>query len=321
MNPENLYYVYQLGLTNGDVQHRCLGKFYLQGTNFVLLEDHGLPFDLSENSTPNDIAQSIHRLSVSPYSRVVCQADIQAGKHPELHNTELPEKGSKQTHSTFEYHRVGQPVPQELIADPNGGVFLDGFQLAPEEIEHVKQTILSNKATLRKPVPMIKSEDGQGFESQDSALPEFGNKLAHNQFLKTAPKMVHVFIDGHATDSMAGEYGFKTADKAIKALGRSVSEAAGESVGKHAKLFRIGGDKFAVAVPTAEHAIGMIRNLRAKLEKIPSVNGTHALAATIGVGDTHENALAAHQQAKASRPPGLVPGQAGTHVVLNVPGY
>jgi diguanylate cyclase (GGDEF)-like protein len=157
--------------------------------------------------------------------------------------------------------------------------------------------------------------------TQDSTFKEMGNKHAHKEFLKTPTKGVHLRIDINHLGDINSTHGHETGDKALKAIGTNLLSAASEAAGKDAKVFKLGGDKFSVHVPTHEVAAQLARNLRAKLEVIPSVNGTHNLSVCLGIGQSNEHAHNALIDAKIEKTKGNhKPGTAPMYVVSAIPG-
>jgi GGDEF domain-containing protein len=163
MDYSNIYLVFQVRPGDEKLHRRLLGKFILVDGNFMLLEDHGLPF--RADGTPAHVAQAIHRLADSQYFEVVNMGDVHQGLEPELLDTkDAPEGGdwlkdlreeARQEdlkgpeRKDYEYFRIGQPGPQILSVDETGKVFLDGHPLTDPEVDRVQQTVKERKATLR----------------------------------------------------------------------------------------------------------------------------------------------------------------------------
>jgi len=374
---DKLHYVFGVHPRDGqpDPQHSLLGKFWLDGSNFKVLEDHGLaPGQDLEDLPPEQAARAIRRMASSQRRKVVSAKQLVEGEHPELlpssnRNRELPgnlaeamqdqiaaqPKGPRV--STFEYHREGMPQPQ-ILKLAGQKAFLDDQPLKPEEVAKVMEHLGSGKAKLRH--SLAKSEFEPDFEPlakkieeglsgalghmrdavkaghvhpdalktltrhlfSDSMIPVMGNKAAYKDFLSRPREGVHVHLDGNDFGSINKMHDHETGDKAIIAMGKGIRSAMDESVGRaHGKLFRVGGDEFVAHVPSHEHAARFARAVRAKLDAIPAVKGTHRLSMSMGWGPTSEHAEAGLQDAKAAKKAAQYPlGQAKTHAASRMPG-
>jgi predicted signal transduction protein with EAL and GGDEF domain len=154
----------------------------------------------------------------------------------------------------------------------------------------------------------------------DSLVRKLGNKKAFRDFLAKPKQGVHIAIQGNHLGDLHHNVGPKASSDAIKATGQAVSEAIKEAAGK-SKAFRTGADTFHAFVPTHEEAASFARNLRAKLEAIPALNG-HQLSTSIGFGPTSDHATYGLIEAQKARAlSGLPAGQAKNHVHSMVPGY
>jgi diguanylate cyclase (GGDEF)-like protein len=156
----------------------------------------------------------------------------------------------------------------------------------------------------------------------DPMLGDIGNKRAYRDFLSRPKEGVHVMLDANRFKAINDELGHATGDKAIKQIGGALRGAMDETVGRgQGKIFRVGGDEFAAHMPTYEHAAQFGRALRARLEAVPALGGTHRLSVSMGLGHTPEHAdqalshakLAAHAvpHAQALHAHSLFPGHEG----------
>lgn len=157
----------------------------------------------------------------------------------------------------------------------------------------------------------------------DPMVKGVGNKKAYEDFLSRPKQGVHVRLDGNDFGSINKIHSFEHGNQAITAMGQAMREAMDEAVGRNnGKLFRIGGDEFHAHVPNVEHAAKFSRALRAKLEAIPPVGGTHALSVSAGFGHDPDSADQASILAKqAKKGANYQLGQAKTHVHSLVPGH
>lgn len=358
IGPENIYYVFRTHPFGDDELHRFLiGKFVLTPNHFEVLEDHtGLLSRIGKK--PAKIAESINSIAHSTYYEVVNYEDMRNGKHPELIRELEPDPEDLGPESKFEYHRQGMAEPQTLEF-LGGQAYLDGYQLSEQELQVLYTNVQNGSATLsyKDQEPIEKTEElfmdlskaaphlDQALQSlrqavkaghvdpsvlrtlsgeifSDSMVKRVGNKKAYDDFLARPKNGVHVRMDANDFGQINKIHGFETGNKAIQALGGAMREAMDESVGsKHGKLFRIGGDEFHAFVPSHEHAAAFARNLRSKLETVPSIGGTHNLSVSLGIGQTPEHAeLGTIEAKKAKKLAGYQPGQAKTHAHSMMPG-
>lgn len=326
MNPHNVFLVYHLSLhPDTGLNHRLAGKIWLDDGKFGILEDHDLPPELA-TASPESGATILHNLATSQYSRVVCLEQVLQGHYPDLleqldqDSTGLTgEQQDQVKQAEFEYHRTGHPAPQRLIVDANGGAFLDGHALEPDEVQRIQQHVQTRAAVLR---PLHKSEgslaDPDAHEAHEH--PGFGSGYSHRQWLTTNPSGAHVVINAHATHDIAHRYGDLVATKAVQSVGRAIQKAAQEAGG--AKLFHTSGDQFVAHLPTPEHAMSFARALRARLAQTPALKGTHQLSVAMGAGPTHAHAHQAHLRARVQRSlHTAIPGQSDSHAAFDFVGY
>lgn len=354
----NIYYVYQVHPHGDDELHRVLvGKFVLTSHHFEVLEDHtGMLQGVGKK--PAQAAAFIDRLAHSMYYEVVNLEDIQQGKHPELLKEVAMDEQDLGPESKFEYHRQGIAEPQTLEF-MGGKAYLDGFELSEQELQVVLANVQSGAATLKykdqesvekaeemfmsleKVEPhleqalkglreavkaghvnpnVLRTLTGEIFS--DSMVKRMGNKKAYADFLSRPKQGVHVRMDANDFGGINKLHGFEAGNQAITAMGNAMREAMDESVGsKHGKLFRIGGDEFHAFVPSHDHAAAFARNLRSKLEAIPTIGGTHNLSVSLGIGPSPAHAETGLINAKgAKKAAGYQPGQAKTHAHSMMPG-
>ncbi len=157
----------------------------------------------------------------------------------------------------------------------------------------------------------------------DPMVPGVKNKKSFDDEKFEPYQGVHVSLDGNDFGGINKLHGHETGDAAIKAMGGAVRSAADDVMGSgHEDVWRKGGDEFHLRLPSHDHANAFMRNLRQRLEAVPSIGGTHRLSMSAGIG---RNALEADQSilhAKAAKKAsGSLPGQAETHVHSLVPGH
>lgn len=335
MKPENIFYIYvSLPHVKGHIDRHLLGKIALDENGMEILEDHGLPKGLSAMS-PGEAAKTIERFTTSMYYSVVNLEDIVNGLHPELIQDAkqsidkdlaglvqggVGAKGSEPQSSEFEFDRIGGEGPRTLSVS-DGQVFLDNQLLTQDEIDKVKDHVRTQKAFLRRKVSKAESIFQNPMDRhmlEDSAVPGVGNLRAYNQHIASGAPGIHMHFNVHGLDhlnSLGRSYG----DGAIKAVGMGLAQVAKELIGKNAKIFRLGGDRFAAHVPTTEGAALLARGLRQRLESIPPILGKHNLAVSVGIGSSKDHAQWAMHDAHAERNRrGYPAGQTKTHAAVRV---
>lgn len=337
MTPENIYYIFNVKPHEaGHLERLLLGKFVLDNGHFEILEDHGLPKGLAAKS-PAEAANIIHRYTSSMYYEVVNLQDLMNGLHPELikdHETKesmdedlratIGKNAATETPSSeFEYDRIGGEGPR-ILSVSDGQVFLDNHLLNQDEIDRVQSHVRDGKAFLRRRMRKSEGIFNPGMQrhlEEDSSIPGVGNLRAYNNFMKSPPPGLHMHINLHDTRHINQTHGHEMGNRAIRALGTGLKDVARTLIGKEAKVFRLGGDKFAVHVPSTEGAALLARGIRQHLENIPPVKGTHRLSVSVGVGPSKEHAQwALHDSTGERNRRGYPPGQAKTHVSMRIPG-
>jgi hypothetical protein len=336
MTPANVYLIYKIHPhAKGHIEKTLLGKFALENGTFEILEDHGLPKDLA-SKPPAQAARLLHRFTNSMYYDVINMQDLMNGLHPDYikdHDTKqaiddemkaaVTRGGPETPASDFEFDRIGGEGPRKLSVS-DGQVFMDGHLLSQDEIDLVQGHVKGGKAFLRR---MAKAESifNPGMDpkilEEDHSIPGVGNLRAYNNFMSAAPPGLHVHVNLHDTGHLNHTYGHEIGHRAIQATGKALHHVARSLIGRDARVFRLGGDKFAVHVPSTEGAALLARGLRQHLESIPPVNGTHNLTVSMGVGPSKEHAeWALHDANGEKNRRGYKPGQARTHVAMRIPG-
>lgn len=368
MSHENTYYVFGIHpQPNGEVHHTLKGKFFLRNGHMSVLEDHGMSPNMDlEKLQPGDAAARIRRMSSSQRRQILNGEDLRQGLHPDfLASTLKPrsipadlqeaigkqfkEPDQEERIGMYDYHREGMSVPQALEIHGKKG-YLDGHELASEELAHIMSNVKSGKAAVRhrlakyeslaKIEPELAAALGQVRSAvqaghvhpnvfkqlsrslfTDTLLPMMGNRKAYQDFMARPREGVHIHMDGNSFGSINKAHGHEVGNQAIIAMGKALRAALDESVGrKNGKLFRTGGDEFIAHVPSPDHAAMFSRNLRTKLEAIPAVRGTHQLSMSVGYGNHPEHAEEALKIAKtAKKATGKGPGQEATHVATFTP--
>lgn len=126
-----------------------------------------------------------------------------------------------------------------------------------------------------------------------------GNKYAMSQFHAKGPQEgFHVMGDLNGMKAINDIHGHEAGDQAIKAFGGAWRDASNEAGGKG---WRAGGDEVSSFFPTQEGAHQFARSLRAKLEQIPPINGTHRISTSIGMGPSLKEADKDLYQAKLGK--------------------
>jgi diguanylate cyclase (GGDEF)-like protein len=135
----------------------------------------------------------------------------------------------------------------------------------------------------------------------DPLVPEIGNKFAYNDFNSRPVPGVHVMMDGNDFKHVNDTFGHPVGDDVIKAIGKAIHESRNEVAPGHSKAWRFGGDEFAVHLPDHETAARFTRTVRAKLDAVPCVGGTHKVSLSFGLGHNPETADRALYAAKRQK--------------------
>jgi diguanylate cyclase (GGDEF)-like protein len=251
--------------------------------------------------------------------------------------------------SVFEYQKVGFETPH-IVEFYNGQATMNGHLLTPEELARIHQNVRNGTATLKyRPqalesfLQMQKSE--QAFKAlakadpsagmvlpQLDAPPEarverpehhidrmtgLGNLGAFAQFMALAQPGAHVRIDANDTSGINQAHGFEVGSKAIKAI----ADAVKSFLPKDGNAFRIGGDEFHAHLPTHDHALQFVRDIRNALSDMPAIGGTHKISVSMGIGSSPDEAEKGLHKAKSQKhSQNYQKGQAETHVYNHVPG-
>lgn len=130
----------------------------------------------------------------------------------------------------------------------------------------------------------------------------FGNRLALDEFKKTARPGVNVFIDLNNFKSFNDELSHQHGDAAIVEAAGAISRAIDKTAtSASAKKHRAGGDEFHVYFENEEHVPMFLRELRSELENLVPIAGTHRITMSVGIGTDVEQADKAQTLAKIAK--------------------
>lgn len=345
----DIYLIFLLNPTKDGLQRRQIGKVLIHEGHVSVLEDHGLGRGI--HGSPQQVIKYIDSLARGQRTEVVRLYDIENGSRPDL----IPEVEDTEHHirNTEDPLRLTYHDPDlggAHIEVHKDKILLNGQELSSPESEQIMASVKSGHGHLRHGhLPLEKSDanDLNKIEPEledaikalrgavksgalpetslktltrhvfnDQLVPFVGNKKAYEDFLSRPRKGIHIHIDGNDHGYLNKLYGFETGNDAIRHLARAIKSAMEETVGRKAgKIFRIGGDEFNAHVPSAEHAAAFSRALRAKLDSIPALKGTHSFSASVGYGPTPDHAEESLMQAKTEKAAaGYKKGQAKTHI-------
>jgi len=212
--------------------------------------------------------------------------------------------------AVFEYIRPGMGQ-SHIVEFSEHGAALDGEKLTDDELNLIVSNVESGLATLKwkqnSNQDLSKSDMGvheamaglraavsaghvhpdveRAFTKhvfEDHMVPGVGNKFAWNEFQRQNKPGVLGSIDLNSFKHINDTRGHIAGDSAIKAVGGALKSAA-EKVGT-VKLFRTGGDEFAIHSPTQEDAHRFMREARSHMAQIPPVGGVHKPSFSIGLG-------------------------------------
>jgi hypothetical protein len=336
MDANHIFLLFKARPEDSGVHHQLAGKFIKTAFIFKVLEDHEGYLSNLEKKPFHEIEQALDALPKSMYYKAVSLEDLKNGHHPELIKEYKTPALGRPT-SKFEYHRVGMPIPQALEFI-DGKPYLDGHELSQDEVKLLHNNTLKGHATVQYQKGLInkseffealaKGEDApepiseslHNLLHKDTTFPHMGNRKSHEDFVKVPSKGIHLRINANGTEGITDAHGHKTSDESINAIGNALGETLAES-GK-GSLFRLGKDSFAAHLAEHDDAAKFARIIRAKLEQIPPVNGTHQLSVCIGMGPTHHHAHSALLNAQKEQAEAKYPeGQEKQHVHSLVPGF
>lgn len=170
---------------NGQISRRLLGRFMIIKDKLTILEDHigMLKSMLIEGPVYGANERALNSLSQSPYTEVVNEADVKAGKYLDLipkegdlpgggPETEAPPPIIEKTPEignqpqlvdtsdaggqfkmeppapVFDYFRVGMNSPQ-VVEVEGKTVYMNGHLLSPDEVDRLFYNVRNGLATLR----------------------------------------------------------------------------------------------------------------------------------------------------------------------------
>jgi len=300
----NVFNIY----ANTDKVHypRLLGRVLLTPTDILVLADYENHLQsLNGPVTP----QSLKRLDQwkhGSHSFGVSLQDLKEGKHPELlteHPVATVGEPPAPKEDWYKVHRDDLDNPM-FIKFKEGKAYLDGHEtpLTSGELDRIIGLAMEGKATVHRHKPeehmagilktLVKSESStEGSPSdlltQDPLIPSLGNRKTFQDTVATLGKGTFVMLHLNEAADLSQTHGHKERDAATKAAGNALAEVIKEQSGKG---WHLDGDNFMVQVSSIAKAAGMLRSLRAKLEAIPPIGGTHKLTMKSGMGPNPQSA-------------------------------
>lgn len=140
------YRIFQVIQTAGKPEERLVGRFYIKGKMFHLLEDHD---HLFRDSLPDGQMDEAHQkviwnLMHSPYFRVVTEDEINQGFHDNL----VEEIDLGQNKPDAEYLLSGyasEPLHMEMYGE---NAILDGKRLTDEQLSGIMNKVREDRYKL-----------------------------------------------------------------------------------------------------------------------------------------------------------------------------
>ena len=303
--------IYTLNLRHlgedGKLSEHPAGRFLVKQGRIHHLEDN---YGILQRTLPEgDVDSYAHRvhqgMQNNPYLSIVSESEKNSGKVKDIPEADIPDPPEEKEPLTFEYQR-GYSDPK-LLQIMGNDASLDGAPISQEEAMSISQEVKNGVSTIRyqRQVPLRKAEKEPEPEDpsllfEDAQVPGVQNKYAHKQWLETPKPGVYMALDGNSSKVINEDFGHQVGDLAIGAIGKSMLSAIEEMGLKDSSVFR-DGDKWLVHMQSSADASLFARKLRAKLEEIPPISGSHALSLSVGIGMDEEMANKALRVAKAQK--------------------
>jgi diguanylate cyclase (GGDEF)-like protein len=133
---------------------------------------------------------------------------------------------------------------------------------------------------------------------EDPMNPGIGNRYAYQEFRKKNVPGVWTSIDVNDLKHLNDTHGHEAGDALIHAFGGAARKGADPA---KVKVFRTGGDEYAIHAPDPETAYSTVRSIRQHLDTVPPIAGTHNVTFSAGFGHDFETADRALYHAKAQK--------------------
>jgi diguanylate cyclase (GGDEF)-like protein len=337
VTPDDIYAA-QLLLPSKDggvARRHKAGRFAVKGGRVVHLEDyHGaLAGKIPEG--PLTKATELAIKNPGPDLSVASMRDVISGRRLDFipeHRFAAPlppsadKLGSEEAPEVeaYLYHRAGYEKPHVLEAR-RGALALDGSELSPEESAAVVENLRSGAASLRRAGHLAKADRGftpeealahleggapQTEESKDAVAalrrhifedpmnPGVGNKYAYNQYRAKDHPGVWGSLDLNDFKHVNDRYGHDMGDELIRAVGNAFRAGADP---QKVKLFRPGGDEYAIHASNPADAYAAVRKMRERLDELPALMGEYKPSMSVGFGNDFPSADRALLQAKKGK--------------------
>lgn len=298
------------------------GRFMIANNQVYHLEDyHNI---LNSFAPQGPVSQELFnnlQILQSSGNFVISESQVPENQQPSITVSQQPLPPRP---SVFEYHRPGLEQPH-IIEFSNNLAALDGEALSPDELSLILENINTGLASVRYRSELVKTEEmdikgamkalrelvAQGHAPadlervftrhiyHDPMVSDVGNKHAWQEFQAENKPGVYGSIDMNSFKHINDTHGHTTGDEAIKAIGGALREAANKS--GRVKLFRPGGDEFAIHAETPEDAHTFIRHARSYVDALAPIKGVHKPSFSIGLGHDFDTADKALLEAKKNK--------------------
>jgi diguanylate cyclase (GGDEF)-like protein len=299
------------------------GRFMIAGNQVFHLEDyhHILDTFAPEGPVTQELYSNLHILQNSG-NFTITENTVDDPPQPSV---SVSQQQPPQQPPVFEYFRPGMQQPH-ILEFSNNQAALDGEALTPEELALILENIKTGLATIKFKASssLLKAEmDIQAATEalrklvasghappeleraftkhvyHDPMVADVGNKFAWSEFLKANKPGVYGSLDVNNFKHINDTHGHPVGDEAIKHVGGALRDAANKA--GRVKLFRSGGDEFAIHAETPEDAHTFLRTARANMEAIPPIKGVHQPSFSVGLGHDFSTADKALLEAKKGK--------------------
>jgi GGDEF domain-containing protein len=316
---DDIYTFYSLSHSGDNTYRRPMGRLLVQNNVVTVLEDHGITELIPAGPMSDFIRRRLARLFYNQSFEIVRASDNQIDmskvqsidlEHPTPHAPPpaLP--------PVFDFYLQGMNKPH-LVEFKEGKGFLDGQELAPDELEHMLTKVKMGEATISYKKnyinpDLVKSMEAQLKESveqskpsydkktleEDSMLPGIANRYAYDAWIKQPHQGAFIMMDINDLSKINRDIEPESGNNTVKAVGEAMKEAFDKVKNENSFAARIAGDRFVAFFDNPKDAMTFAYDLGGKIDEVLPVNGTHKVSLGFGFGLSQEQAQEALNRAK-----------------------